>query len=240
MENSKLCGRFTLRSPAADWCQLLLPDLLPQELPFEDPPRFNIAPTQQIACVVRSATGEPRNAIKARWGLIPPWAEEASIGNRMINARGETVDTKASFKKPLATQRCLIPADGYYEWLKTADGKQPYLMAAEGSQPFAMAGLWERNRRTSEDGTPVVSCTIITTCSNQTTSHLHDRMPVILAPRDHDRWLDPGFRDVDALKSLLVPAPEELLQIKPVSRYVNNARHDSPKCVEPVSSHTDL
>ena len=229
-----MCGRFTLRAPAADWCQLLLPDLSPEEFPFDAPPRYNIAPTQSIICVVQEAPGEPRTAVKARWGLVPPWANDLAIGNRMINARGETVDTKASFKKPLVARRCLIPTDGYYEWTKTETGKQPHLMESVKGGPFAMAGLWDVNRSLSEDGTPIRSCTIITTQANQTTAHLHDRMPVILNPVDYQRWLDPGFRDPQELKQLLRPAPENLLKTAPVSRHVNNARHEDPACVEPI------
>jgi len=229
-----VCGRFTLRSPAADWCQLFLPNLSPEQLPFKDPPRYNIAPTQGIVCVFREETGQERQAMKARWGLVPPWADDLAIGNRMINARGETVDSKASFKKPFASRRCLIPADGYYEWVKTDDGKQPHLIEPVGGGLFAMAGLWETNRRATDDGTPIRSCTIITTDANQTTSHVHDRMPVILGPSDYEQWLDPGFRDTDELKKLLTPAPEDLLETRPVSRHVNNARNEDAQCVEPV------
>lgn len=229
-----MCGRFTLRSPAADWCQLFLPQLAPEQLPFDDPPRYNIAPTQSIVCVLREATGEDRQAVKTRWGLVPPWADDLSIGNRMINARGETVDSKASFKKAFVSRRCLIPADGYYEWMKTDDGKQPYLIQPRGGGLFAMAGLWETNRRVAEDDVPIRTCTIITTNANQATSHLHHRMPVILDENDFDRWLDPGFRDSEALKELLLPAPEDLLNTTPVSRHVNNPRNEDPKCCQPT------
>ncbi len=229
-----MCGRFTLRAPAADWCQLLLPDLISEAFAVDDPPRYNIAPTQRVVCVLQEAAGEPLTAVKARWGLVPPWAKDLAIGNRMINARGETLDTKASFKKPLATQRCLIPADGYYEWTKTETGKQPHLMESNKGQPFAMAGLWDVNRSLAEDGQPIRSCTIITTQANQTTAHLHDRMPVILNHADFQRWLDPGFRDLQELKQLLQPASESLLKTRLVSRHVNNARHEDPVCVEPI------
>jgi putative SOS response-associated peptidase YedK len=227
-----VCGRFTLRTPATAWCQLLLPDLSLDEIPFEEPPRYNIAPTQSIVCVVRESADQPRRARKLRWGLIPPWADDLAIGNRMINARGESVDTKASFKKPFASRRCLIPADGYYEWRKCEDGKQPYLIERVEGGLFAMAGLWDVNRRIAEDGTEIASCTIITTEANRATSHLHDRMPVIVDPDDFERWLDPGYRDSDALKRLLAPAPEDLLRGRPVSRHVNNPRHEDPRCIQ--------
>ncbi|MGB0597701.1 MAG: SOS response-associated peptidase [Rubripirellula sp.] len=229
-----MCGRFTLRAPAADWCQLLLPELIPEAIPIHDPPRYNIAPTQPIVCLLREAAGQPPTAVKARWGLVPPWAKDLAIGNRMINARGETVDTKASFKKPLAAHRCLIPADGYYEWTKTETGKQPHLIELIKGGPFAMAGLWDVNRSFAEDGQPIRSCTIITTQANQTTAHVHDRMPVILNPTDFQRWLDPGFRDLTKLKQLLQPASESLLKTTLVSRHVNNVRHEDPTCVDPI------
>ncbi|MEM1069937.1 MAG: SOS response-associated peptidase [Planctomycetota bacterium] len=229
-----MCGRFTLRSPADDWCQLFLPDIVPAELPFDDPPRYNIAPTQPITCILRNATGEPRSAVQMRWGLIPTWAKDASIGNRMINARGETVDSKPSFQRSFAARRCLIPADGYYEWMKTNDGKQPYLIEPSKGGILAMAGLWDSNGRVTEDGTEICSCTIITTESNQDTAELHDRMPVFLEPENHDRWLDPGMRDTEALKALLRPAPTDSLKTTAISRHVNNPRHEDPTCVVPV------
>jgi putative SOS response-associated peptidase YedK len=170
-----------------------------------------------------------------RWGLVPPWADDLAIGNRMINARGETVDQKPSFRKAFASRRCLIPADGYFEWQKTADGKQPYLIELADGGVFAMAGLWEENRKVAGDAAPLLTCTVITTEANQMTGKVHDRMPVILEPEQYDRWLDPGFRDAEALKEMLDPAAEDLLRMTPVSRHVNNPRNDDAECAQPLT-----
>ncbi|MFK8111978.1 MAG: SOS response-associated peptidase [Rubripirellula sp.] len=227
-----LCGRFALRAPAADWCQLFLPEIEPENLPahfHEDPPRYNIAPTQTVTCIRRESSDSSRSAFKTRWGLLPSWAKELSIGNRMINARGETIDSKPSFRKAFATRRCLILMDGYYEWKKVADGKQPYLIESANNGLLAMAGLWEENSRVAN--TPIQTCTIITTNANQTTSGLHHRMPVFLDPSNYDQWLDPGFQDPGPLKALLKPASEDLLQMRAVSRRVNSPKHDDADCL---------
>jgi putative SOS response-associated peptidase YedK len=213
---------------------MFLPKMAADELPFDDPPRYNIAPTQSILCIAREAAGRPLRVWRVRWGLIPPWADDLDIGNRMINARGETIDSKPSFRQAFAARRCLIPADGYFEWLKSATGKQPYLIEAADGGMLALAGLWEENRRIAQDGTPIRSCTIVTTSANEATRWLHDRMPVIIARRDHDLWLDPGAGDAALLRRLMAAAPDELLRMTPVSRHVNNAKHDDPRCVEPL------
>lgn len=213
---------------------MFLPEMNPQSVGIDDPPRYNIAPTQAVATVIRPTTGEERQAMKMRWGLVPSWADELSIGNRMINARGETVDSKPSFRRAFASRRCLIPADGYYEWKKQADGKQPYLIERPDHGVFAMAGLWEENSKVTADGTPIRTCTVITTSANQVTGDVHDRMPVILDFADHETWLDPGFRDTDALNALLRPAPDDWLQLTAVSRRVNSPKHDDAECVDPV------
>ncbi len=228
-----MCGRFTLRTPANDWCQLFLPDLDLQSLP-NGPPRYNIAPTQMIDCVLRWETGQVRVATKLRWGLIPSWADDLKIGNRMINARCETVHSKPSFRKAFARQRCLVVADGYYEWKKTTDGKQPYLIEPSDRGPMLFAGLWEHNDRAAESRSIVRSCTIITTDANQTTKPIHDRMPVILDRQSIDRWIDPGFRDVDVLRSFLVPTANDRLKVTAVSTHVNSPRNDDIHCTDPV------
>ena len=229
-----MCGRFTLRTPASQWAQLFLPQLAPELSPADQPPRFNIAPTQSIDCVLQEQAGQLRSVVQMRWGLVPSWADDRAIGNRMINARGETVESKPSFRKAFARRRCLIPADGYYEWKKVDDGKQPYLIERSDGGMLAMAGLWEENRKVADDGQPLRTCTVITTSANPTTSSLHDRMPVFLETSDHDRWLDPGFHEVDALKALLSPAPSDRLKLTAVSRHVNSPRNDDPACVVPV------
>ncbi len=236
-----MCGRFTLRTPSASWCQMFLPDLGPDEIAevaaqIDTGPRYNIAPTQSIPCVARTERGGPRSVFLARWGLLPAWANELAIGNRMINARGETVDSKPSFKHAFASRRCLIPADGYYEWMKTEEGKQPFLIERPDHGMLAMAGLWEVNEKLGSDDQPILSCTIITTDANRTTSHIHDRMPVFLKQRDYEMWLDPGFRDVQQLKAALAPADDDLLKPVAVSKRVNSPKHDDAACIQPLQS----
>ncbi len=236
-----MCGRFTLRAPAASWCQMFLPDLSPSELPeVPQQPRYNIAPTQQVAMVAQKEPDSDRQLMFARWGLVPSWADDLSIGARMINARSETADTKPSFKRAFGSRRCLIPADGYYEWLKTASGKQPYLIEPADSDAnggvMAMAGLWEVNKKLATEDDTIVSCAVLTTSANETTQAIHDRMPVFLSVEDFEQWLDPSFRDVDALKKLLKAAANDQLKTTPVSRRVGNVRNDDAGCIEPVST----
>jgi putative SOS response-associated peptidase YedK len=199
--------------------------------------RYNIAPTQ-LAPVVRRLESDARPQLEQlRWGLIPPWAKDGTVGNRMINARSETVAEKPSFRKPLASQRCLVPATGFYEWKKVAstDGgkpqKQPFYIHRIDEGVFAFAGLWER--WCGPSGETVESYTILTTTPNELMEPLHNRMPVILEPGDYGLWLDPQMRDVERLTPLLTPAPE-ILTAYPVSRHVNNPRNDDPVCLAPV------
>ena len=215
---------------------MFLIDLQDETNDASDVARYNIAPTQMISCVTESDVG--RRTTQFRWGLVPSWAKDLAIGNRMINARGETVDSKPSFRSAFSKRRCLIPADGYYEWKKVSDGKQPYLIHQHDDEPLAMAGLWEENTKASADCTSIRSCTIITTEANKTTSDIHDRMPVFLDESNFDQWLDPNYRDADQLKSLLIPAAEDLLRYDLVSRRVNSVKHDDASCVEPVRSDT--
>ncbi len=232
-----MCGRFTLRTNAAAWCQQFLPQFDLSELALKigaDPvPRYNIAPTQSVVCVLQPEVGASREPAALRWGLVPSWSDDLAIGSRMINARGETVDSKPSFKRSFASRRCLVLADGYYEWQKVVDGKQPYLIHRPDDAPFAMAGLWEINRKAASE--PVTTCTVITTSANPVTGQIHDRMPVTIGEQDIDRWLDPGFRDVAALKELIRPAADDTFRLTPVSRHVNNARNEDPACIEPVA-----
>ncbi|HUY36931.1 MAG TPA: SOS response-associated peptidase [Pirellulales bacterium] len=214
-----MCGRFTLRTPAGDVAEeFALPALL------DLAPRYNIAPTQSIAAV-RIGEGGQRELSMLRWGLVPSWADDLAIGSRLINARAETVATKPAFRRAFAKRRCLIPADGFYEWAKEEGGKQPYLFSVD-RRPFALAGLWERWR-------DVESCTIITTTANELMSRFHDRMPVILPPDDYAAWIDPQFEDLDHLRSLLRHCPADGMTARQVSRVVNNPRHDVPECCGP-------
>jgi putative SOS response-associated peptidase YedK len=219
-----MCGRYTLTTPpdvlARAFCVPSVPPL---------PPRYNVAPTQPVLIVRKAAD---REAELARWGLIPSWAADPSIGNRLINARAETVADKPSFRAAFRQRRCLVPATGLYEWQKQGKYKQPYHVRRKDGEPFAFAGLWERWQEPG--GEPIDSCTILTTEANDLMRPLHDRMPVILAPVDYDRWLDQGRHDREELCSLLAPCPSELLVAFPVSSYVSNAKNEGPKCLEPV------
>lgn len=234
---SFMCGRFTLRTPPHEWCQLWFPGI-DLEGVAEDPPRYNIAPTQSVVAVVRKGSGGQLAAVSLRWGLVPPWADDVSIGNRMINARAETIDTKRSFQKPFAERRCLVAADGYYEWKQIGDRKQPYLIERRDGAPFAFAALWEENSRAATADAPLRSCTIITTEASGVARQVHDRMPVIVAlDRNHERvesWLDPAFRDRQPLKAWLQQGDADELRLVPVSTHVNNPRHEDADCVQPV------
>ncbi|MEM8677865.1 MAG: SOS response-associated peptidase [Planctomycetota bacterium] len=219
-----MCGRFALRR---------LPQQMLLDLKIEDPPdwepRYNVAPTQTVA-IVRERNAARELAL-VHWGLLPPWAEDPRAGARMINARGETVDTKPAFREAFQRRRCLVLADGYYEWEAIGRRKQPYLIALPADQPFAMAGLWERwyGQGEAKLDPPLESCTIITTEANAQTSGVHDRMPVILDDQARARWL--ADDSAAAHQSLLKPWEGEMTVTK-VHDYVNNARHEGPACVE--------
>jgi putative SOS response-associated peptidase YedK len=185
-------------------------------------------------CVLREATGTPITIQSVRWGLVPGWSDDLSVGVRMINARGETVDSKPSFRRAFASRRCLIPADGFYEWKKMPAGKQPFLIEPTHGGVMAMAGLWEDNVKLGTQDAPLRTFCIITTAANRTMAPLHERMPVILSSQHFDSWLDPGYRDAAALKPLLVPAPDDSLRLTAVSTRVNSPKHDDIECVEPI------
>ena len=219
-----MCGRFTLRTPAGAIVEQFH---LRGELQL--PLRFNIAPSQPIAAVRQTVAGGERELAMLRWGLIPFWAKEAAIGNRMINARSETLAEKPSFRAAYKNRRCLIVADGYYEWQKRESGKQPYYFHRQDDGPFAFAGLWERWDKGPE---PIESCTIITTDANELSRPIHDRMPVILSPEKYDLWLDPEFEETAPLQPLLQPYPSDDLVAEPVSTHVNRPTNDDPRCIE--------
>ncbi len=195
-------------------------------------PRFNIAPTQPIP-VIRQHPKEPiRELSLVRWGLIPSWAKDPSAAARMINARLETASTKPAFRDAMKYRRCLIPADGFYEWAKTAKGKQPYCFEVNDGELFAFAGLWDRWKNPS--GVWVETCSILTTTPNAVTSAVHDRMPVILDPDGYDLWLDPGMRDAAAASELLKPYDARLMRCYPVSTRINSVANDEEECSAPV------
>ena len=223
-----MCGRFTLTVNPAEVQETFSPYSFPQKFA----PRFNIAPTQPILAIPND---DQNTADFFVWGLIPMWAKDPSIGNRMINARGETLEEKPAFRSSLKYKRCLILADGFYEW-KGAEGKKvktPFFIHMKDRKPFAFAGLWDSWN--SPDGSLVKSCTIITTEPNELTGIIHNRMPVILHPRDYAKWLDPSPQTPDQLKPLIKPFPAELMDAYPVSTLVNTPANDIPELVVPVN-----
>lgn len=220
-----MCGRFTLTSSVP-----VLAEVLGGDPPVDLPPRYNIAPTQPV-CIVRIAaeTGV-RQWQMVRWGLIPAWAKDPSIGNRMINARAETVADKPAFRAAFRRRRCLVPADGYFEWQKAGRAKQPYYIRFCDDRPFAMAGLWEV-WTDPMTGQRLESCTVITTDANDLTRPIHDRMPVILPAADCATWLDPQLAAAETLCDLLRPFDSSAMRADPVDSHVNNPRNDDPRCV---------
>jgi putative SOS response-associated peptidase YedK len=221
-----MCGRYTLRSPA----RLILDTLRLEAELATLPARYNIAPSQQVLAVRLQDTKRVGSFL--RWGLIPPWATYPAIGNKMINARAESVASKPSYRSAFNRRRCLIVADGFYEWKKIEKAKQPYFIRLKDERPFAFAGLaehWHRGEQTID------SCTIITTEPNELMVDFHDRMSVILSPDDYDLWLDSEFEGKEKLLSQLRPYPAELMMAYQVSTLVNSPRNESAECVEPVS-----
>ena len=221
-----MCGRFVLKSDGATLARLFDLTLPPAILA-----RYNIAPTQAVTAIRRDRQGR-REATELRWGLIPYWAKEPAIGNRMINARAETVASKPAFRDAFRRRRCLVAADGYYEWAKTARGKQPFFIHLADEQPFAIAGLWERWH--APDGAEVETTTLLTTVANIELRKLHDRMPVVLEPRLYDAWLDLDGNNAQALPDLLAAVRSAELCARPVSRLVNNPRNEDPRCIDPI------
>ena len=226
-----MCGRLTLKTPPDQWGQLLLPLLGIGVVKSNWMPRYNVAPTQNIVAIAVDCESAERFTDYFRWGLVPSWAEDLSIGNRMINARAETIGEKRSFTGPLKNRRCVVIADGYYEWKTEGKLKQPFWIHPTDGGVFAMAGLWETNRRAT--GQPVRSCTIITTSANEKLAEVHDRMPVVLVEEALQRWLSPNFSADDA-PSLLKSAPKEYFDTRAVDRRVNNARIDDEDCLRPT------
>ena len=223
-----MCGRFTLIAPGeavAEHFQL-------SEIPNLKP-RYNIAPTQPVAAVRISPNTGDRELTYFNWGLIPRWAKDPTIGSRMINARSETAAEKPSFRVAFKYRRCLVPADGFYEWQKTNGQKQPVRIQMSDGGLFAIAGLWEH--WASPDGSEIESCTLLTTEPNERLRPVHNRMPVILPPEDYDLWLDTGAQHPGEVQLLLRPYPAEEMTFYPVSSYVNNPRNEDPLCIEPLT-----
>jgi putative SOS response-associated peptidase YedK len=226
-----MCGRFAFYSPHEAVTRLFGVADAP-----EVEPRYNIAPTQFVAAV--RETGGPREVAMLYWGLVPSWAKEKSIGARMINARSETLAEKPSFRNAYKRRRCLVLADGYYEWQRSGAIKQPYFISFAAGEPFGMAGLWERWRDPGS-GEPLESCCIVTTSPAPAVAHVHDRMPVIITPDAHAEWLDPDNAATDRLARLLVPCEARGLQARPVSRRVNDARNQGADLLEWLGTADD-
>jgi putative SOS response-associated peptidase YedK len=223
-----MCGRYTLTSSGEELALLFDISDLPMVLP-----RYNLAPTQEAAVVRMPAPGEPRRLDLLKWGLIPYWAKEASIGNRMINARSESVAEKPAYRWSFKKKRCLIPADGFYEWKKEGKLKQPYLIHRKDGKPFAFAGLWS-SWKSPDQEKPVETFTILTTDANDLLRPLHDRMPVIVDPENFDLWLDPKMGDAAKLQPLLAPHAVDGFEAFPVSRAVNSPAHEAEDCIAPL------
>lgn len=226
-----MCGRFTLRNSPAEIAEHFRLD--PADLP-DLRPRFNIAPTQPVAAVAPSSKEEGRSLALLRWGLVPPWVDDPADFPTLINARAETAPEKPAFREAFRDRRCLVPADGFYEWTEPEDGgpKRPYYVSRPDGGLFSFAGLWER--WSGEGGRTIDSCTILTTDPNEVVGPLHDRMPVILDRAHYEAWLDPGGSR-SQLEALLRPAPAGTLRAVPVSRRVNSPENDDPACIEPVA-----
>ena len=232
-----MCGRYRLSR------RKQLVEEYFDSAPWDDDwnPRFNIAPTQLVP-VIRQNPKEPvRELSLMRWGLIPSWAKDSSVTASMINARSETASTKPAFRDALKSRRCLIPADGFYEWMRTGKAKQPYCFEVGEGELFALAGIWDRWKEPS--GNWVKTCSILTTTPNAVTAPVHDRMPVILDPDVYDLWLDPGMRDVGAASELLKPYDARLMRCYPISTRINNVANDDEECsraVEPAQIQNRL
>jgi len=186
-------------------------------------PRYNVAPTQPITVVVQRDDG--RALELHRWGLVPPWAKSPATGSKMINARAETVATSAAFRASFLRRRCVIPADGFYEWRREGRARQPFLIHTPGDEPLAFAGLWAPWRDPST-GEWLISAAVVTTAANETVGQLHNRMPAILGAEEWRLWIDPELRDEALLRDLLQPAADDLLELRAVSPLVNNANNE--------------
>jgi putative SOS response-associated peptidase YedK len=224
-----MCGRYRLGRGKQAFAKVF--GVWRDDVEWE--PRFNIAPTQLVP-TVRQDTREPERYVSVmRWGLIPYWATDPSVGSKMINARSETAASKPAFNEALQKRRCLIPADGFYEWQRSAKTKQPFCFTLNDNAVFAFAGIWDRWR--DAESKTVETFSILTTSANSVTSDVHDRMPVILQPDDYDLWLDPGFRRVDELVHLLKPLDGALMNKYPVSIRVNSVSNDDAQCAKPIA-----
>ncbi len=219
-----MCGRYYLLTPRAELAELFgladVPDLAP---------RYNIAPTQPVLAVGLSKEGRPATAT-FRWGIVPPWSAEPRPGP--INARSETAADKPTFAEAIRKRRCLIPASGFYEWLRQGKARKPFAIRMADDKPFAFAGIWEAWR--PESGPPLLTCAILTTAANELVRTIHDRMPVILEARRFGTWIDRDVQEPADLAPMLLPFPADRMHAYPVSSLVNSPRNDDARCIEPA------
>jgi len=221
-----MCGRFTRKENFQNLAALL-------GLPIPPPlaPRYNIAPSQLVACVRTNPETTEREFVELKWGLVPSWAKDPNVGHKLINARGETVAEKPSFRNAFKRQRCLVLADGFYEWKRDGKTTQPYYIHFKDHRLFAFAGLWERWEKQEP---AIESCSLITIGPNAVMEPIHHRMPVILPTTQYDEWLNTSLHETERLNRLLRPFPPEEMEAYPVSLMVNNPRHDQPECMNPA------
>ncbi|HEX8440996.1 SOS response-associated peptidase [Archangium sp.] len=228
-----MCGRVTIQTPALALAREFALTGIRTAL---EQPRYNLAPTQLMPVVINDGA---RMLDAYRWGLIPSWAKEASIGNKLINARGETVAEKPSFRSALKRRRCLVLVDGWFEWKQSTKPKTPFYFHREDGRPMAFAGLWEE-WNAPDTGEVLRTCTLITTGPNRLMAPIHDRMPVILSPEAQELWLRPEPQEASLLQPLLVPNEDEPLEAWEVARVVNSPANDVVACVERVASQASL
>jgi putative SOS response-associated peptidase YedK len=221
-----MCGRFVQMSPPEVYAGLFGAEPL-----LEMAPRYNLAPSQPVLAA-RGGSAGGVELVLLRWGLIPHWSKGPDSRFSMINARAETVHEKPAYRGPFRYRRCLIPAEGFYEWKPSAGGKQPYFIQGTEGQPFAMAGLWDHWQDAA--GNELESCSIIVTDADPALASIHDRMPLILAPEQYHAWLDPANQDSTAIQKLLQPSAAVQLEFRPVSKRVNNPANDDPALIDPV------
>jgi putative SOS response-associated peptidase YedK len=232
-----MCGRYRLARGKAAFAKIF--GVRPED--FEWAERYNIAPTQVVPVVRQHPKEQVRLMANLRWGLVPYWADDISMGARMINARSEEAASKPAFRESLKRRRCLVPADGFYEWKMAGKTRQPYCFQLADDSVFAFAGIWDRWKNPKDpQGPPVESFSVLTTKPNAVTADVHDRMPVILPPEHYDLWLDPGFGDSAALAELLAPFDARLMRKYPVSSRVNSVANDDAQWSEPVAEATPV
>lgn len=226
--NLSMCGRYRLSRRKEILEQYFDNDSLEQEWK----PRYNIAPTQLVPVIRQNPRKLLREMSLIRWGLIPSWAKDPSIAGKTINARSETAGTRPAFSDSLKSRRCLIPADGFYEWQRTGRAKQPYCSEVREGELFAFAGIWDRWRHPS--GNTVESCSILTAQANAVVSAMHDRMPVILGPESYDLWLDRQMQDLTVASTVLRPYDARVMRRHPISTRINQVANDDEGCSQPI------